>query len=88
MSNATYTFRVLPSPGHILATLAADPTPEYIPALITDNGVTERLLGQQLWFVHFETMRPLLLGENLGPGQAFTLVYPWLARLTRFVGGM
>ena len=59
--NVMDTFKVLPPPGHI-ATLEVDPALEYIPALITDDGVTEMLLARQLCFVPFEMMF-LLLGK-------------------------
>ena len=76
MFNMTDTFKVLPPPEHI-AILEGDPEKEYIPALIADDGAMEIFLAPQSCFVPFEMM-PILLGQDLSPRQAFTLVYPCL----------
>ena len=62
MFNVMDTFEVLPPQGPI-ATLEAYSAKEYIPGLITDNGVTKMLAARHLCFVPFETM-PLLFGKN------------------------
>ena len=60
MFNVTDKFKVLPPPGHIV-TLEADRAKEYIPVLIKDNGVNQKLAACQSCFVLFEMM-PLSLG--------------------------